>query len=43
MKFIILAQGGTAVGTGINSRKGWDKKIALKLKKLQTSISNCKK
>ena len=28
-----LAQGGTAVGTGINSRKGWDKKIALEIKK----------
>ena len=29
-----LAQGGTAVGTGINSRKGWDKKIALEVKKI---------
>ena len=29
-----LAQGGTAVGTGINSRKGWDKKIALEIKKI---------
>ncbi|MBL60758.1 MAG: fumarate hydratase, class II [Candidatus Pelagibacter sp.] len=28
-----LAQGGTAVGTGINSKKGWDKKIALEIKK----------
>ena len=29
-----LAQGGTAVGTGINSRKGWDKKIALEIRKI---------
>ncbi len=29
-----LAQGGTAVGTGINSRKGWDKKVALEIKKI---------
>ncbi len=29
-----LAQGGTAVGTGINSRKGWDKKIALEIKRI---------
>ena len=29
-----LAQGGTAVGTGINSRRGWDKKIALEIKKI---------
>jgi len=29
-----LAQGGTAVGTGINSRKGWDKNIALEVKKI---------
>src|SRR5210317_306391 len=29
-----LAQGGTAVGTGINSRKGWDKKIAAEIKKI---------
>jgi len=29
-----LAQGGTAVGTGINSKKGWDKKIALEIKKI---------
>jgi len=29
-----LAQGGTAVGTGINSRKGWDKNIALEVKKM---------
>ena len=32
-----LAQGGTAVGTGINSKKGFDKKIIKKLKKLQKS------
>ncbi len=29
-----LAQGGTAVGTGINTKKGFDKKIALEIKKL---------
>ena len=29
-----LAQGGTAVGTGINSRKSWDKKIALEIKRI---------
>ena len=29
-----LAQGGTAVGTGINSRKGWDHKIAAEIKKI---------
>ena len=29
-----LAQGGTAVGTGINSRKGWDHKIASEIKKI---------
>lgn len=29
-----LAQGGTAVGTGINSKKGFDKKIALEIKKI---------
>ena len=29
-----LAQGGTAVGTGINSRRGWDKKIANEVKKI---------
>ena len=29
-----LAQGGTAVGTGINSRKGWDKTIAAEIKKI---------
>ena len=28
-----LAQGGTAVGTGINSKKGFDKKIVNELKK----------
>ena len=29
-----LAQGGTAVGTGINSKKGFDKKIAKEIKKI---------
>jgi len=29
-----LAQGGTAVGTGLNTRKGFDKKIILELKKM---------
>ena len=29
-----LAQGGTAVGTGINTKKGFDKKIALEIKKI---------
>jgi fumarate hydratase class II len=29
-----LAQGGTAVGTGINSKRGFDKKIALEIKKI---------
>ena len=29
-----LAQGGTAVGTGINSKKGFDKKIILEIKKI---------
>ena len=29
-----LAQGGTAVGTGINSKKGFDKKFAAKVKKI---------
>ena len=29
-----LAQGGTAVGTGINTKKGFDKKIILEIKKL---------
>ena len=29
-----LAQGGTAVGTGINSKKGFDKKIAVEIKKI---------
>ncbi len=29
-----LAQGGTAVGTGINTKKGWDKKIAHEIKKI---------
>jgi len=29
-----LAQGGTAVGTGINSRKGFDKKIIKEIKKI---------
>ena len=30
-----LAQGGTAVGTGINSKKGFDKKVIQEIKKLQ--------
>jgi fumarate hydratase, class II len=29
-----LAQGGTAVGTGINTKKGFDRKIALEIKKI---------
>lgn len=29
-----LAQGGTAVGTGINTRKGWDRQIANEIKKI---------
>jgi fumarate hydratase class II len=29
-----LAQGGTAIGTGINTKKGFDKKIALEIKKI---------
>jgi len=29
-----LAQGGTAVGTGLNTKKGFDKKIVLELKKM---------
>ena len=29
-----LAQGGTAVGTGLNTRKGFDKKIVLELRKM---------
>ena len=29
-----LAQGGTAVGTGLNTRKGFDKKVVLELKKM---------
>jgi len=29
-----LAQGGTAVGTGLNTRKGFDQKIVLELKKM---------
>ncbi len=29
-----LAQGGTAVGTGINTKKGWDRKIAHEIKKI---------
>jgi len=29
-----LAQGGTAVGTGLNTRRGFDKKIVLELKKM---------
>ena len=30
----LLAQGGTAVGTGINSKKGFDKKIIKEIKKI---------
>jgi fumarate hydratase, class II len=30
----LLAQGGTAVGTGLNTRKGFDKKIVKELKKM---------
>ena len=30
----ILAQGGTAVGTGINSRKGFDKKVIKEIRKI---------
>ena len=30
----LLAQGGTAVGTGINTRKGFDKKIVAELRKI---------
>jgi len=30
----LLAQGGTAVGTGINSKKGFDKKIIYEIKKI---------
>jgi fumarate hydratase class II len=26
-----LAQGGTAVGTGLNTKKGWDKEIAAEI------------
>ncbi|WP_440935392.1 class II fumarate hydratase [Candidatus Pelagibacter sp.] len=29
-----LAQGGTAVGTGINSKKGFDKKVIIEIKKI---------
>ncbi|MDO5528264.1 MAG: class II fumarate hydratase [Paracoccus sp. (in: a-proteobacteria)] len=29
-----LAQGGTAVGTGLNTRKGWDKSIAAEIAKI---------
>ncbi len=29
-----LAQGGTAVGTGINTKKGWDRNIAHEIKKI---------
>ena len=29
-----LAQGGTAVGTGINTKKGWDKKIAKEISRI---------
>ena len=37
-----LAQGGTAVGTGINSRKGFDKKIINEIKKLPNYHSSNK-
>ena len=30
-----LAQGGTAVGTGLNTRKNFDKKLSKKLARLQ--------
>ena len=30
----LLAQGGTAVGTGINTRKGFDKKVVAEIKKI---------
>jgi fumarate hydratase class II len=33
-RVILLAQGGTAVGTGINSKKGFDKKFAEKASKI---------
>ncbi|RLV95017.1 Fumarate hydratase mitochondrial [Spathaspora sp. JA1] len=31
---LYLAQGGTAVGTGLNTRKGWDEKVAAQVSKL---------
>ena len=34
MKFIFLAQGGTAVGTGINTSKNFDKKIIKEISKI---------
>ena len=33
-EIFLLAQGGTAVGTGINSKKGFDKKIIQEIKKI---------
>jgi len=33
-EIFFLAQGGTAVGTGLNTRKGFDKKIVLEIKKM---------
>ena len=33
-RLMLLAQGGTAVGTGINSKKGFDKKFAEKVSKI---------
>ena len=33
-ELLYLAQGGTAVGTGLNSKKGFDKKFALQCKKI---------
>ena len=38
-----LAQGGTAVGTGINSKKNFDKKIINEIKKLQNFHLNLQK
>ena len=33
-RFLEMPQGGTAVGTGINSKKGFDKKIVNEIKKM---------
>ena len=35
-----LAQGGTAVGTGLNTKKGFDKKVVAEIKKLQNFLLN---